>query len=590
MDIFSILTMIGGLALFLYGMEVLGDGLKKASGGKLEMILEKLTSNKLMAVLLGAGVTAVIQSSSATTVMVVGFVNSGIMKLSQAVGVILGANVGTTITAWLLSLTGVEGSNFFLQLLKPTSFSPILAIVGVALLTMGKKERQKDMATIMLGFAVLMFGMETMSSAVKPLAEVPEFTHILLMFSNPVLGMLVGLVLTAIIQSSSASIGILQALCVSGAVSYSTAIPIIMGQNVGTCVTALISSAGANKNAKRAALIHLYYNILKTVAFMVIFYALNAALQFSFMNEAASALGVAVIHTSFNVAAVIVIFPISSILEKLAYMTIPLSEKETENEETEKREIQILDARFLNTPGLALEHCKNAAVDMAGYAREALFLAIQLIDKYNAKSADKVCELEDLVDHYEDELGSYLVKVSSKHLTERDSQELSVLLHCIGDFERISDHAINIMESAKEMHEKELSFSKKAEEELTIFISAVKDIVNTALLVFQEEDLKLASMIEPLEEVIDYLNSEVKKRHIKRLRKGKCTIEMGFILSDLTTNFERVSDHCSNIALCLLQLNEENFETHEYQDSISGKDNAAFAAEVKRLGEHYQLP
>ncbi len=590
MDIFSILTMIGGLALFLYGMEVLGDGLKKASGGKLEMILEKLTSNKLMAVLLGAGVTAVIQSSSATTVMVVGFVNSGIMKLSQAVGVILGANVGTTITAWLLSLTGVEGSNFFLQLLKPTSFSPILAIVGVALLTMGKKERQKDMATIMLGFAVLMFGMETMSSAVKPLAEVPEFTHILLMFSNPVLGMLVGLVLTAIIQSSSASIGILQALCVSGAVSYSTAIPIIMGQNVGTCVTALISSAGANKNAKRAALIHLYYNILKTVAFMVIFYALNAALQFSFMNEAASALGVAVIHTSFNVAAVIVIFPISSILEKLAYMTIPLSEKETENEEIEKREIQILDARFLNTPGLALEHCKNAAVDMAGYAREALFLAIQLIDKYNAKSADKVCELEDLVDHYEDELGSYLVKVSSKHLTERDSQELSVLLHCIGDFERISDHAINIMESAKEMHEKELSFSKKAEEELTIFISAVKDIVNTALLVFQEEDLKLASMIEPLEEVIDYLNSEVKKRHIKRLRKGKCTIEMGFILSDLTTNFERVSDHCSNIALCLLQLNEENFETHEYQDSISGKDNAAFAAEVKRLGEHYQLP
>ncbi len=590
MDIFSILTMIGGLALFLYGMEVLGDGLKKASGGKLEMILEKLTSNKLMAVLLGAGVTAVIQSSSATTVMVVGFVNSGIMKLSQAVGVILGANVGTTITAWFLSLTGVEGSNFFLQLLKPSSFSPILAIVGVALLTMGKKERQKDTATIMLGFAVLMFGMETMSGAVKPLAEVPEFTNILLMFSNPVLGMLVGLVLTAIIQSSSASIGILQALCASGAVSYSTAIPIIMGQNVGTCVTALISSAGANKNAKRAALIHLYYNIIKTVAFMAIFYVLHGALHFAFMDKAATALGVAVIHTSFNVAAVIVIFPISSILEKLAYMTIPVSEKELEAEESVKREIQILDARFLDRPGLALEHCKNAAVDMAGYAKEALFMAIQLIDKYNGKAADKVIELEELVDHYEDELGSYLVKISSKHLTEKDSQELSVLLHCIGDFERISDHAINIMESAKEMHEKELSFSKKAEEELAIFISAVKDIVNTSLLVFQEEDLKLAGMIEPLEEVIDYLNSEVKKRHIKRLRKGKCTIEMGFILSDLTTNFERVSDHCSNIALCLLQLNEENFETHEYQDTISSKDNAAFAAEVKRLGEHYRLP
>ncbi len=590
MDIFSILTMIGGLALFLYGMEVLGDGLKKASGGKLEMILEKLTSNKLMAVLLGAGVTAVIQSSSATTVMVVGFVNSGIMKLSQAVGVILGANVGTTITAWFLSLTGVEGSNFFLQLLKPSSFSPILAIVGVALFTMGKKERQKDTATIMLGFAVLMFGMETMSGAVKPLAEVPEFTHILLMFSNPVLGMLVGLVLTAIIQSSSASIGILQALCASGVVSYSTAIPIIMGQNVGTCVTALISSTGANKNAKRAALIHLYYNIIKTVAFMIIFYALNAVLQFAFMDKPATALGVAVIHTSFNVAAVLVIFPISSILEKLAYMTIPLSEKETEAGESEKKEIQILDARFLSTPGLALEHCKNAAIDMAGYAREALFLAIQLIDKYNAKSADKVIELEELVDYYEDELGSYLVKLSSKHLTERDSQELSVLLHCIGDFERISDHAINIMESAREMHDKELSFSRKAEEEFAIFISAVKDVVNTSLLVFQEEDLKLACMIEPLEEVIDYLNSEIKKRHMKRLRKGKCSIEMGFILSDLTTNFERVSDHCSNIALCLLQLNEENFETHEYQYSLSSKDNADFAAEVKRLKEHYQLP
>lgn len=590
MDIFSILTMIGGLALFLYGMEVLGDGLKKASGGKLEMILEKLTSNKLMAVLLGAGVTAVIQSSSATTVMVVGFVNSGIMKLSQAVGVILGANVGTTITAWFLSLTGVEGSNFFLQLLKPSSFSPILAIVGVALLTMGKKERQKDTATIMLGFAVLMFGMETMSGAVKPLAEVPEFTHILLMFSNPVLGMLVGLVLTAIIQSSSASIGILQALCASGVVSYSTAIPIIMGQNVGTCVTALISSTGASKNAKRAALIHLYYNIIKTVAFMVIFYALNAVLQFAFMDKPATALGVAVIHTSFNVAAVLVIFPISSILEKLAYVTIPLSEKETESGESEKKEIQILDARFLSTPGLALEHCKNAAIDMAGYAREALFLAIQLIDKYNAKSADKVIELEELVDYYEDELGSYLVKVSSKHLTERDSQELSVLLHCIGDFERISDHAINIMESAREMHDKELSFSRKAEEEFAIFINAVKDVVNTSLLVFQEEDLKLACMIEPLEEVIDYLNSEIKKRHMKRLRKGKCSIEMGFILSDLTTNFERVSDHCSNIALCLLQLNEENFETHEYQYSLSSKDNADFAVEVKRLKEHYQLP
>ena len=590
MDIFILLSLIGGLALFLYGMEVLGDGLKKASGGKLEIILEKLTSNKLMAVLLGAGVTAVIQSSSATTVMVVGFVNSGIMKLSQAVGVILGANVGTTITAWFLSLTGVEGSNFFLQLLKPSSFSPVLAIVGVAILMTSKKEKQRDIATIMIGFAVLMFGMDTMSDAVKPLADIPEFTNLLLKFSNPILGMLVGLILTAIIQSSSASIGILQALCISGAVSYSTAIPIIMGQNVGTCVTALLSSTGAGKNAKRAALVHLYYNLIITSGFMILFYAVNAVVPFRFLQDPASALGVAVFHTTFNAIAVVVMFPFSSVLEKLAYLTIPQTKEELEIRETAKGEIQLLDARFLDTPGLALEHCRNAAQDMAGYAREALFLSMELIDKFNKKAADRVIELENLVDHYEDELGSYLVKLSSRHLTEKDSQELSVILHCIGDFERISDHAINIMESAREMADKELAFSKKAEEEFRIFTGAVRDIVNTSVLVFQEEDLKLAAMVEPLEEVIDYLNTEVKRRHMKRLRKGKCTIEMGFVLSDLTTNYERVSDHCSNIALCLLQLNEENFETHEYQDNLVSKDNVAFMAEVKRLKEHYQLP
>lgn len=591
MDIFSLLSMIGGLALFLYGMEVLGDGLKKASGGKLEHILEKLTSNKLMAVLLGAGVTAVIQSSSATTVMVVGFVNSGIMKLSQAVGVILGANVGTTVTAWILSLTDVSGSGFFLQLLKPTSFSPILAIIGVCLISMGKKERQKNIGTILIGFAVLMFGMDTMSTAVEPLAEQPEFSHILLMFSNPVLGMLVGLILTAVIQSSSASIGILQALCATGVVSYATAIPIIMGQNVGTCVTALISSAGASKNAKRAALIHLYYNIIKTVAFMAVFYAMNAFIHFAFLEEAASALGIAVIHTAFNVAAVIIIFPVSWILEKLAYLTIPETEEEREKEaEKSRKEIQLLDTRFLSTPGFALEQCKNVAVDMADYSREALFLAIQMLDKFDKASADRVVELENIVDHYEDEIGAYLVKLSSRHLTEKDSQHLSVLLHSIGDFERISDHAINIMEAAKEMHAKELDFSRKAREELGIYTGAIKDIINTSVLVFQEEDLKLAAMIEPMEEVIDYLSVEVKKRHMKRLRKGKCTIEMGFILSDIVTNYERVSDHCSNIALSLLQLNEENFEAHEYQEAISSKDNVAFTTEVKHLKERYQLP
>ncbi|MCI8975922.1 Na/Pi cotransporter family protein [Lachnospiraceae bacterium 54-11] len=590
MDIFSVLTMVGGLALFLYGMDVLGDGLKKVSGGKLEIILEKLTSNKLMAILLGAGVTAVIQSSSATTVMVIGFVNSGIMKLSQAVGVILGANVGTTVTAWLLSLTGLEGSSLVLQLLKPSSFSPILAIVAVIILSMSKKGKHKDVATIMIGFAVLMIGMDTMSNAVKPLAEIPEFTNILLMFSNPVLGMLIGLVLTAIMQSSSASIGILQAMCVSGAVSYSTAIPIIMGQNIGDCVAALLSSASAGRMAKRAAFVNLYYKIIKAAVFMAVFYTLNAFLHFAFLGKPASALGVAVIHTAFNVVSVILIYPFTQVLEKLVYLTIPKSDAENQAQEAVGREIQILDSRFLSRPGLALEHCKNAAIDMANLARESLFLSIQLLEAFDKKAADKVIELEELVDNYEDELGSYLVKLSSKHLTEKDSQEISVLLHSIGDFERISDHAINIMESAEEMHEKKLYFSRKAEEELKIFTEAIKDIVNTTVQVFQQEDLKLAAMVEPMEETVDNLNSEIKKRHVKRLRKGKCTIEMGFVLSDITTNYERVSDHCSNIALCLLQLNEENFGTHGFQDSMSVRDNAAFTAEVNRLKEHYQLP
>ena len=589
MDFFSVLTMIGGLALFLYGMDMLGDALKKLSGGKLEIILEKLTSNKLMAILLGAGVTAIIQSSSATTVMVVGFVNSGIMKLTQSIGVILGANVGTTATAWILSLAEISGTGFFMKLLKPTSFSPVLAIIGVFMIMMAKKEKYKDIGSIMVGFAILMFGMDTMSTAVEPLAESPQFSSILLMFSNPVLGMLAGLILTAVIQSSSASIGILQALCVTGAVSYSTALPIIMGQNVGTCVTALISSAGAGKNGKRAALIHLYYNIIKTVGFMVIFYSLHAVLNFAFMETSISALGVAVVHTAFNVVAVVLIAPFSAVLEKLVYITIPETQEELEAQKN-KKDVQILDPRFLNTPGFALEQCKNAAVEMATYTKEALLLAIQVVDKFDNTMADKVEELENIVDHYDDEIGSYLVKLSSHDLTEKDSQQLSVLLHCIGDFERIADHAINIVDAAREMTDKEQSFSKKAQEELAVYTSAIKDIVNTAFLVFQEEDLKLATVIEPLEEVIDYLSEEVKKRHLKRLRKGKCSIEMGFVLADLTTNYERVSDHCSNIALAMLQLNEDNFDTHEYQDNMSSKDNLIFMAEVKHLKDKYALP
>lgn len=590
MDFFGILTMIGGLALFLYGMEVMGGGLSKASGGKLEHILEKLTSSKLKAVILGAGVTAVIQSSSATTVMVVGFVNSGIMKLSQAIGIIMGANVGTTATSWILSLSGIESSNFFMRLLKPSSFSPVLAIIGVAFLMFSKKDKFKDIGTIMIGFAVLMFGMDTMSGAVKPLADVPEFTGILTAFSNPLFGLLAGTVLTAVIQSSSASVGILQALCATGAVSYSAAIPIIMGQNIGTCVTAILSAIGASKNAKRAALVHLYFNVLGTVIFMVLFYAVHAIIPFAFMNDAANAAGIAVVHTAFNIFATVILLPFASGLEKLAYLTLREDAEELASKDAKADTIQILDSRFLTTPGFALEQCRTATIDMASYAKEALFTAIELTKKYDKELAKKVIDLENKVDHYEDELGTYLVKLSSKHLSEKDSHTLSFLLHNIGDFERISDHALNIKEAAQEMKDKDLNFSAKAVEELDIFAEAIKDIVNTSFLVFQEEDKSLAKMVEPLEEVIDFINAEVKKRHIKRLRKGKCTIEMGFILSNVTTSYERIADHCSNIAVSLLEISEDGFETHEYLDKLKQTEDPEFIANVKRFQERYLLP
>lgn len=590
MDFFGVLTMVGGLALFLYGMEVMGSGLSKASGGRLELLLEKLTSSKLKAVVLGALVTAVIQSSSATTVMVVGFVNSGIMKLTQAIGIIMGANVGTTITSWILSLSGIESNSFFIRLLKPTSFSPVLALIGVAFLMFSKKDKLKDAGSILIGFAVLMFGMDTMSGAVKPLADVPEFTNILTAFSNPLLGLLAGTVLTAVIQSSSASVGILQALCVTGSVTYSAAIPIIMGQNIGTCVTAMLSGIGANKNARRTALVHLYFNLIGTAVFMVVFYAIHAIIPFGFMGDSANAAGIAVVHTAFNIFATAILLPFSSGLEKLACLTIKEEEGESALLAKQRESIQILDPRFLSTPSFALEQCRTAAIDMAAYAKEALFLSMDLINNYDKTAAKKVMELESRVDHYEDELGTYLLKLSSKNLSEKDSHTLSFLLHNIGDFERISDHAVNLKEAASEMKEKNLSFSNKASEELTVFTEAVKDIVNTSFLVFQEEDTKLARMIEPLEEVIDYLNVELKKRHIKRLRKGKCTIEMGFILSDVTTSYERVADHCSNIAVSLLEISEDGFETHEYLDMLKQTDDPEFRENVKRFQKRYVLP
>ncbi len=588
MDIFGVLQMVGGLALFLFGMHAMGEGLSKTSGGRLEKILEKLTANPLKAVLLGAGVTAVIQSSSATTVMVVGFVNSGIMKLSQAVGIIMGANIGTTATSWILSLSGIEGESFLVQMLKPSSFSPILAILGVAYIMFSKRERVRDIGMILIGFAILMTGMDTMSAAVKPLANVPEFTNILLKFSNPVLGMLAGLILTAVIQSSSASVGILQALCVTGAVSYGAAIPIIMGQNIGTCITALLSGIGASKNAKRAALVHLYFNLIGTTIFMLGFYAINAAVGFPFLNDAANAAGIAVVHSVFNITATVILLPFSDKLEKLACLTIRDDAQITKEESEADKDFRLLDLRFLDTPGLAVEHCRRVAENMAKLTKEAIYMATDIITEYDKRKAKRIVELESEIDRYEDELGTYMVKLSQQQLSEHDSHKLSVILHCLSDFERISDHAVNLVESAEEMREKGQDFSKKAKEELAVFTQAIKDIVDVSFEVFEMEDVTKALFVEPLEEVIDDLQAEVKKRHVKRLQKGKCTIEMGFVLSDVVTSYERVADHCSNIAVCLVQVDKDNYETHGSLNDM--KHNELFNERYCEYKEKYALP
>ncbi len=585
MDIFGVLTMIGGLALFLYGMNIMGDGLGKVSGGRLEKILETLTSNPIKAVLLGAGVTAVIQSSSATTVMVVGFVNSGIMKLSQAIGIIMGANVGTTITSWLLSLSGIESGNIFVNMLKPSSFSPILALVGIIFILFTKSEKKHDIGNILLGFTILMFGMDTMSNAVKPLADVPEFTNILIRFSNPVLGLIAGAILTAVIQSSSASVGILQALCKTGAVTFGTAVPIIMGQNIGTCITAIISGIGANKNAKRAAIVHLYFNIIGTTLFMVVFYLLNAVLNFSFLDDSANAFNIAVIHSIFNVSATFVLLPFTKLLEKLATLTI----RDDEEKEVQNNEFGLLDVRFLDTPSLAVEHCSDLTEKMADITKECVYRAIDLIDNYSNDEATAIEDLEERIDKYEDEIGSYLVLLSKKSITDKDSNTLSLLLHEIGDFERMSDHAVNIVQAAREMNSKKLEFSKKATKELAVFSRAVKDIVDLSVNVFKTRDENMALSVEPLEEVIDYLNKEVKARHIKRLSKGKCTIDMGFILSDIITNYERIADHCSNIAVGLIEINHDGYDVHEYLNTLKADGNDEFREKYLACKEKYQL-
>ena len=589
MDFFSILTLLGGLAMFLYGMQVMGDGLEKLSGGKLEKILENLSSNRLKAVLVGAAVTAVIQSSSATTVMVVGFVNSGIMHLSQAVGFIMGANIGTTITAWILSLAGIESSNFFVKLLNPSSFSPILALIGVIFIVFLHDEKKKDIGNIMVGFAVLMFGMNTMSGAVKPLAQVPEFTNILLKFSNPVLGVLAGALLTAVIQSSSASVGILQALCVTGAVQYGTALPIIMGQNIGTCITAMLSSVGATKNAKRAAVVHLYFNIVGTIAFMGVFYLLNTFLHFSFINDVAGPAGIAVIHSAFNVIATAVLLPFGDVLVKMACATIRDTKEEKAISE-EDQEFMILESRFLSNPGIAIEQSKTAAKKMAEQSQNALKLSFGLLDTFQEENAFRVEKIEAKVDRYEDELGTYLIKLNQKELSVEDSHSLSIMLHCIGDFERISDHALSIMKSAKEMWEKNAVFSPQAVKELHVMEKAVVDIVDKAYAVFANQDIQLAEEIEPLEEVIDELSRELKRRHVNRLRAGECTIEMGFILSDVTTSLERIADHCSNIGVCVTQVREDLYDTHSHLDTVKNAPGEHFHHELEVARVNYMLP
>lgn len=588
MDIFNVLSMIGGLSLFLYGMHVMGDALAKMSGGKLEKVLAKLTSNKLLAVLLGAGVTAVIQSSSATTVMVVGFVNSGIMKLKQAVGIIMGANIGTTITSWLLSLTGIDGGSLFIKLLKPTSFSPILALIGVILLVFCKSEKKHNIGTILLGFAVLMFGMDAMSDAVAPLADVPEFTNILTMFNNPILGMLAGLVLTAIIQSSSASVGILQALCVTGAITYANAIPIIMGQNIGTCITAAISSIGASKDAKRAAAVHFYFNVLGTTIFMILFYTLNGFLNFGFLNDVAGPAGIAVVHTVFNIMATLVLLPMSGVLEFLAVKTI--RDKDDEAEVEHDSVLQLLDPLFLDKPGFAVMQCRKVAYKMAHITKDGVLEAVSLINQFDDEKAAHIREVEDLIDNYEDQLGTYLLKLSTKDLSKEDSHTLSVLLHTIGDIERISDLAVDILLSVEQMHEKELTFSKKAMEELEIYGRALNDILDLTLSAFEDNDYDKAALVAPLEDLIDNLNKELKKRHVKRLRKGKCTIELGLNLSDITDTYERISDHCSNITACLIQVEEDDFDVHGYRKEVKMNDDEWFEKTYNEFELKYLLP
>lgn len=584
MNIFSVFTLLGGLAIFLFGMNVMGEGLEKRSGEKLKSILEHLTSSPIKGLLLGAGVTAIIQSSSATTVMVVGFVNSGIMKLSQSIGIIMGANVGTTITSWLLSLSGIQGDNFFLQLLKPSSFAPILAFIGIIFTMFSKSDNAKSTGSIFLGFAVLMTGMEMMSASVKPLADNPDFTNMLLLFSNPILGILTGALLTAIIQSSSAAVGILQALSVTGSITYANAVPIILGQNIGTTITALLSSIGTNKNARRTAIIHLCFNIIGALVFLILFYSLKAIIGFPFINDSINAAGIAAVHTIFNLTSTLILFPFAKWLEKLAYFIIK------ENDPNGKEEkISLLDERLLATPSVAIARAKDVTDHMAILSRDSLFLAMNLIRDFSSEKAQIIRENEKIVDKYEDKLGTYLVKLSRESLSVDDSHEISNLLHSIGDFERMSDHAVNLAEVAEEIYNKQITFSNDGMKEIQVISRAVAEILNLTTDAFIKEDLEIAKQVEPLEQLIDRLKNKMKNRHIQRVRKNECSIETGFVFSDLLTNYERIADHCSNVAVCLIEVANDSFETHEYLSNVKGSGENDFAQRYEAYKQKYVI-
>jgi len=580
MDLFDLLSMIGGLSLFLFGMNIMGDALEKRAGSGLKTVLSRITGNKALGFLLGMVVTAVIQSSSATTVMAVGFVNSGIMTLSQAINVIMGANVGTTVTAWILSLTGVSGDSLFIKLLKPTSFTPILALIGV-LFYMGKNDKRKDTGLIMLGFATLMTGMDIMSDAVSGLKHVPEFQNLMVMFANPIMGVLVGAFMTAVIQSSSASVGILQALSTTGQIPVATSIPIIMGQNIGTCVTAMLSSVGTNKNARRTALVHLLFNIIGTLVWLIVFCVVQAVFDLPVLQQAANQFTIAVCHTAFNILCTALLLPMSGLLEKLAYVLI----KETADEDA----IEMIDERLMATPAIAIEQCHRVVCKMAGIANQSLKDSLMIAGAYDKELAAKIVSDEDKVDRYEDMLGNYLVKLSNTSLNAEDRAITAELLHLIGDFERISDHAVNVLESVEEMREKKICFSDGITQELTIMGGAVFEILDLAYDAFSSDDAEKAKRIEPLEEVVDKLKEELRFRQILRLQKGECTIEQGFILSDMLTNLERVADHCSNVAGRIIERHNRNFLIHTYTDNIrvTYKD---FDAKYDMYSKKYALP